>query len=156
MNFFKKELKFTYSDDKILNMIRVFYQADIKDMVDFSNVGLVYREMVEVFVPLHHYITIIINTAIEVENSTNIALEKVYNKYVHVVTTVKGPQGFLRGSKEQEQTITGIGRMGFFNMAKDAGSKVSELKLEIIFNEKIREIKKKYLDLEAFIGLMKD
>lgn len=137
-------------------MVQVFYQADENDMIDFNNVGLVYRDQIEVAIPLHHYVSLILNAAIEVENSINLALEKVYHKYAHVVSTVKGPQGFLKGKSNKEQAITGIGRMGFFSMAKDANCKLSDLKLEIIFNEKVQSIKKKYLDIETFIDLMKD
>lgn len=141
VKFFKSELGLNDQDQKLLGMIRLFYQADSGDMVDMSNISLVYREQVEAFVPLHHFITIIINAAIEIENSMNFVLEKVYHKYAHKVTSVKEPVGFLRGKKPTEQDIIGIGRMGFFNMAKDSGCKLTELKLEIIFNEKIKRIK---------------
>ena len=156
VKFIKSEFNLGYSDQKLLGMIRLFYQADTLDMVDISNISLVYREHVEVSIPLHHFITIIINAAIEIENSMNVILEKVFHKYSHWVTSVKEPTGFLRGTKNTEQDIIGIGRMGFFNLAKDSGWKLSELKLEIIFNEKIKSIKKKYLDLDSFIDLMKE
>ena len=54
------------------------------------------------------------------------------------------------------EVIWGIGRMGFVNIAKDAGWEMSDLKLEVIFNEKIRKMKKKYLDIESFVELMKE
>ena len=156
VNFIKTEFNLSYSDQKLLGMVRLFYQADDKDMIDISNISLVYREQVEVNLPLHHFIIIIVNAAIEIENSMNVILEKVFHKYAHKVASVKEPTGFLRGTKETEQDIIGIGRMGFFNLAKDSDCKLTELKLEIIFNEKVKSIKKKYLDLDSFIDLMKE
>ena len=75
--------------------------------------------MVEVFLPFHLYIIIGLNAGIELENSINVALERIYNKYSHPVSTFDS--GVAMKEISTNEVIWGIGRMGFVNIAKDAG-----------------------------------
>ena len=110
--------------------------------------------MVEVSIPFHIYITIGLNAGIELENSINMSLERIYNKYMHPVSSFD--VGVNMKNNQPNEPIWGLGRMGFINIAKDAQWELSDLRLEVVYNEKIKSIKKKYLDIDSFVELMKD
>ena len=129
-------------------MVDLFYnpEENKSERIKMKDISHIYRELVEVVLPFYNYIKIGINASIELENSINLSLERIYNHYSHKVADLD----------EGESEVWGIGRMGFYNITKDALCKQSELKLEVIFNEKIKQVKKKYLDIHSFVELIKE
>ena len=148
VDFLKNQLKLPFPKQSITNMVNLFYKNEEKrkDIVKLRDISHVYWELVEVMLPFYNYIKIGLNASIELENSHNISLERIYNHYSHRVGEIE------EGGNE----VWGIGRMGFYNIAKDALWKLNDLKLEVIFNEKVKKIKKKYLDIKAFVELVKE
>lgn len=112
-DFLKSELGLTYPKEKLLQMIELFYSSEghRTEFIHLKDIALVYREIVEVVLPLPTYISIGLNASIELENSINLSLERIYNHYSHKVhdleETIKNTQEGL-----DKQEIWGIGRMG--------------------------------------------
>ncbi|CAI2362056.1 unnamed protein product [Moneuplotes crassus] len=145
--FLKNKLELPYKKQQISEMVSLFYTSEdsTKEVIKLKDITHIYCELVEVTIPFYNYIKIGINASIELDNSVNISLERIYNHYSHPV-----------GEEKNGHNIWGIGRLGWSNITKDALCRINDINLEVMFNEKIKENKKKYLDIDAFVELVKE